>query len=271
MNEPKYDGTEPQQCCSENAHTSQPCDEVVETTAPSGDETCSPNCSCGAIPSKSKTNIVIGSIILLAVCCIILFKAYTQANEPVNAQGGSGSDAFAVASDNNTKSSADIKTDDENSKLKSSDKVDESGETNQESIETPAVQIEETKTLGEHLSSLSELNQVAIQYSAVFVYIPANADDGVSAETKSAVDAASETLKARGAALGLFTLETVSSDYTSLSEQAEFPAILVACKGFGMSVVSGEITETKLIEAYLASASSGGCCPSGSSSSSDCS
>jgi hypothetical protein len=41
------------------------------------------------------------------------------------------------------------------------------------------------------------------------------------------------------------------------------PGMLVMSKGRGMGAVSGEITETKLLQAYVASSRTGGCCPAG--------
>jgi hypothetical protein len=42
------------------------------------------------------------------------------------------------------------------------------------------------------------------------------------------------------------------------------PGILVMSKGRGMGAVSGEITEEKLLQAYVASSRAGGCCSGGS-------
>jgi hypothetical protein len=97
----------------------------------------------------------------------------------------------------------------------------------------------------------------------VFVYLPVRGEKSVNSNTNSAVLAAQQTLGRNNIRLGLYTLETGSPDYSAVAAQAQPPSILVAIKGKGMSAVSGDVTETKLLQAYTSSASAGGCGPSG--------
>ena len=117
--------------------------------------------------------------------------------------------------------------------------------------------------IGENLESLNALNQVAMNQDAVFIYIPGGGDVLASNETNAAVLAAQQTLKSNDIKIGLYTLPTSSSDYTSVSAQVRPPSILVASNGKGMVVVSGLVTETKLLQAFTTSARAGGCGPSG--------
>ncbi|MCX6640505.1 MAG: hypothetical protein NTW14_08505 [bacterium] len=117
--------------------------------------------------------------------------------------------------------------------------------------------------IGEYLESLNALNQVAMNEDAVFVFIPAKSDEPASKNTNDAVLAAQQTLMRNNVTLGLFTLPTSAPDYAAVSAQVQSPAVLVAVKGKGMSVVSGDVTETKLLQAFTASSSAGGCGPSG--------
>ena len=75
--------------------------------------------------------------------------------------------------------------------------------------------------------------------------------------------AAQRALKSNKITLGLYTLPNSSPDYSGISAQVQVPAILVACKGKGMAAVSGDVTEQKLLQAFVASSSAGGCGPSG--------
>jgi len=74
---------------------------------------------------------------------------------------------------------------------------------------------------------------------------------------------AAKTIEAQGQKIGLFTLKTGSPDYEKIVAQMPVPAVLAMVKGGGMIPVSGDITETKLIQGFVAASSAGGCGPSG--------
>jgi hypothetical protein len=121
-------------------------------------------------------------------------------------------------------------------------------------------------TVGANITSLSDLNQVAAAHDAVFVYLPAQ--NGTSSDSPEAsMKNAASRINAQGHKVGLFTLETSSCDYAQLAGQVSVPAVLALVKGHGMSAVSGEITETKLIQGFVAAGSAacgpGGCGPTG--------
>ena len=70
-----------------------------------------------------------------------------------------------------------------------------------------------------------------------------------------------------GIKLGIFTLKTSSRDYEQFAKASALPGVLAMVKGRGTSTVSGDITEAKLIQGYVAAArvAGSGCCPSGGS------
>jgi len=76
-----------------------------------------------------------------------------------------------------------------------------------------------------------------------------------------------------GIKFGIFTLKTSSRDYEQFATAKAVPGVLAMVKGRGMNTVSGDITEWKLIQGYVAASSaagSGGCCPSGGGGSKVC-
>jgi hypothetical protein len=123
--------------------------------------------------------------------------------------------------------------------------------------------IAEKKRVGEYLDSLASLNKVAVNQDAVFVFIPAKGSDLVNKETTEAIASAEQRIEATGVKIGLYTLQSDSQEYANIAAQLTLPGMLVISKGRGMGALSGEITETKILQAYVASSRAGGCCPAG--------
>ena len=73
--------------------------------------------------------------------------------------------------------------------------------------------------------------------------------------------AAVRTMEAKGVKCGLFTLKPGTRDYDQVAKQMAVPGVLALVKGRGMSAVSGEVTEAKLLQGYVAAGSAGGCGP----------
>jgi hypothetical protein len=120
--------------------------------------------------------------------------------------------------------------------------------------------------VGEFIDSLASLNKVAVNQDAVFIFVPAYGNDIVSKETIDAITSAEQKLKSSGLNIGLYTLRfsSPSNEYANIASQLTLPGMLVISKGRGAGAVSGEITETKLLQAYVASSRAGGCGPSSS-------
>ena len=193
-------------------------------------EGCGPGCDCGKPSGNKKAKTVICLIVLLAVCGIFIYKTI-GAKQSTPASTGT---AFAAPI------------------------------LNQATGQEPAVKaVEDKKNVGELLDSLASLNKVAVNQDTVFVFIPAKGNDIVSKEITDAIASAEQKLKSSGVSIGLYTLQSSSPEYANIAAQVPPPGILIMSKGRGMGAVSGGITETKILQAYVASSRAGGCGPSG--------
>ena len=195
-------------------------------------ENCSPGCDCGKPSGNKKLKAVICIIVLLAVCGIFVYKAKSAKQAaPANT-----ATAFAIPLVN---------------------------EVNEQKL--AAKSVENKKRVGEFIDSLASLNKLAINQDAVFVFIPANGNEIVKKEVLDAIASAEQKLKSSNIRIGLYTLQfSPSKEYASIAAQLPLPGMLVMSKGRGMGSVSGEITETKLLQAYVTSSRAGGCGPSSS-------
>lgn len=129
-----------------------------------------------------------------------------------------------------------------------------------EAVATPGASV------GTRIASLSDLNKIATANDAAFVYLAAQ--DGTSNDLPvAALKEAASRINMQGHKIALFTLEAGSRDYAQLAAQTSVPAVLALVKGRGMSAVNGVITETKLLQAFVAAGSvscgPGGCGPAG--------
>lgn len=202
-------------------------------------ENCGPGCDCSKPSGNKKLKAVICFIVLVAIGGIFAYKAKNgKQTAPVNT-----TTAFAppIAKEVNEQ------------------KPTASAIDKQEPVVKP---VEENKKVGKFLDSLATLNKVAIDKDAVFIFVPAKNSDIVSKETFDAIASAKQKIESKGAKLGLYTLQSSSPEYANLAAQLTLPSMLVMSKGRGMGAVSGEITETKILQAYVAS-SQAGCGPSG--------
>ena len=121
------------------------------------------------------------------------------------------------------------------------------------------------------LDSLASLNKVATNTDAVFVLLAAEGQQGNQTITKE-IEAAAKKIQSNGSRICAFRLKKDASDYAQLAKQFSIPCVVAMVKGRGMSVVSGisEITEAKLIQAFVTASRPSGCGPSSSCSPSSC-
>jgi hypothetical protein len=184
---------------------------------------CGPGCGCHATGTQSKTRRIIGALVLVAAMAMVA-RAVVKSNA---APPQTSEQAFALPiAATNSSSSAPM---------------------TEKSVET--------------IGSLSELNTMAAKPDAVFVFLPGK--EGASANPPStAMNGAARTIEAQGKKIGLFTLKPGSPDYDQIAKQISVPGVLAMVKGRGTSPISGDITETKLVQGYLAASSAGGCGPS---------
>jgi len=230
---------------------------------PEPETACGPGCCCNSSPSSlsKKLKTVLSVIVLLAVVGVFIYKNNTSKNNSNN-QTAPNSPAFAVAAAEPAVKSDTTPVMAAAASIPSAKAETAAVATVAESQMIAKKSDESSRKIGVYLDSLSSLNKVALSQDAVFIFIPAPKNEVADDATSKAVIAAQQTLKAKNINLGLYTLPTSSADYAAIAARVQAPAILIASKGKGMSAVSGEVTETKLLQAYIASARSGGCGPS---------
>ncbi|MFC1453083.1 hypothetical protein ACFLSJ_07020 [Verrucomicrobiota bacterium] len=115
---------------------------------------------------------------------------------------------------------------------------------------------------GREIASLAELNKLGADTAAVFVYLPGKDANSAQEAPTSQLEGAVRTIKSRGINVGIFTLKTDAPEYSQLAAQMAVPGVVTMAKGRGMAPVTGEITEAKLIQGFVAASSAGGCGPS---------
>lgn len=116
-----------------------------------------------------------------------------------------------------------------------------------------------TNTITE-IAALSELNAVAADSYGVLVFLPGKDASTIQAPIAQMQGAArSIEPQLRGGKISMFALKTGSRDYERLARQMAVPGVVAMVKGGGMSTTSGDITETKIVQALVAASSSGGC------------
>jgi len=190
-------------------------------------EDCGPGCDCGKPSRNTKAKAIICLIVLLVICGIFVYKAKSaKQSAPTNTEA-----VFAAPVVNEQKPVAKA--------------------------------VDDKKRVGEFLDSLASLNKVAANQDAVFVFIPARGNDLVGKAITDAIASAEQKIESTGVRIGLYTLQSGSQEYANIAAQLTLPGMLIMSKGRGMGTVSGEITETKLLQAYVASTRAGSCCPSG--------
>ena len=187
---------------------------------------CGPDCGCHTTASTCRIRQVVGVIVLLAAAGLVA--------RAVVKNGG-------ASANTTTPGYAAVTT----------------------MAETPS--LANAATAIKEIAALSELNTVATNTDAVFVFLPGTNAASEKAPTAQ-IQAAARTIESQGRKIGLFTLKADSPEYKQLATQTPVPAVLAMVKGRGMSAVCGEITETKLVQAFVGASSAGGCCGGGSSS-----
>ncbi len=202
---------------------------------------CGPGCACHGTDTAGRTRWIVGMIILLVAVVLVaraVVKNHGASTEPA-------ASAFPTLAPTAT------------------------ADTQAPAIPVAAVAATETRA-GKTIASLSDLNTIAAAHDAVFVYVPAK--DGASGDPPMvSMQSAASRINAQGYKLALFTLQRGSRDHAQLAAQMSVPGVLALVKGRGMSAVSGAITETKLIQGFVAASNCGpsgcgpgGCCPTGS-------
>lgn len=201
---------------------------------------CGPGCDCGKPAGNRKIKAVVCLIVLLGIGGVFVYKAHSAKQDAA----ADTETAFSAAGANQV-----------GGQEPAAPTVDE---------KEPAVKAtEKTGTVGKGLDSLASLNEVAANQDAVFVFIPAAGPYASDEKMTEAIAAAQRRIEATGAKIGVYTLQSGSPEYANIAAQVQTPGMLVMSKGRGMGAVSGGITETKILQAYVASSRVSSCGPSG--------
>jgi hypothetical protein len=101
---------------------------------------------------------------------------------------------------------------------------------------------------------------------AVLVLLTDETGDATQ-ETLQQMEQAAGKITAKGTPAAAFRIDSKSDDYALLTKRlsvGSFPSVVVLVKGHGSSVVSGQITEARLLEAFLEANTPASCCPANS-------
>jgi hypothetical protein len=188
---------------------------------------CGPGCGCHTTAMPGKSRWVIGTIVLVAAGVLVV-RAIVRTDVPPSQPSTT---AFAAPTMLQTPAGDSVSVKDSSA------------------VET---------SVGTSIGALAELNAVAATTDAVFVFVPGK--EGASGNPPStSMKGAVRIVESKGLKCGLFTLKAGSPDYDRIAAQMPLPGVLAMAKGRGMSAVTGDITETKLVQGFVAACSPGGC------------
>jgi hypothetical protein len=198
---------------------------------------CSQGCGCGSKGLSTKVKIIVCLVVLIAAGIVLgrgyLKKSAESKNKP--------NEAFAIS----IPASKSVPAQAVKEEAKGSDKKQE-----------------KPKLWGNPLDSLESLNKIAADLDAVFIFISGKADDK-NAAIKKEIESAAGKFQASGSTITAYSLVKVSKDYAQITKQVPAPCVLAMVKGKGMSAVSDDITEAKLLQALVTASRPSGCGPSG--------
>jgi hypothetical protein len=194
-------------------------------------DACGPGCGCHTPGSAGKWRLIVG-VIVLAVAGVLVARAVVKANGDPAAPASTGFAALAAPA---------------------------------QMPEPPAAATRSEWDAVKEITALSELNTVAANTVGVFVFLPGKGET-ITKAPMAQIRGAARTIEAqlRGGKIGIFTLQTSSPDYGRVASQVAVPGVLAMVKGGGMGTASGDITESSLVQAYVAASSAGGCAPGAS-------
>jgi len=228
--------------------------ESIENVDKAGAEaTCGPGCDCNTGRSTGGARGMAGIVILL-VAGVLVARAMVKGR---NAEGQKDESTFAVAVPSaGAESQPGVA--DRSVKDASPGTASSAGhpKTDDEAVVTVA---------GREIASLADLNKLAVDTDAVFMYLPGKDADSLQEAPTSQLEAAVKTIKTQGVTVEIFTLKTDAPEYTQLASQMTVPGVIAMAKGRGMVLVKGDITENSLIQGFVAASSAGACGPSAGS------
>ncbi len=196
---------------------------------------CGAGCDCHGRGALGRKRLILGTIVLLVAVALVaraVIKANTAPSQPEMA-------AFVSPTVAQTPSVEGV-----------------AGTPSVEAAKTPV------SFVAKEIGALSELNTLAIANDAVFLYVPGK-NGSSSNPPAAAMQSAAGRIGAQGYKIGLFTLKAGTRDHDLIAAQMSVPGVVAAVKGRGMVPISGDITETTLIQGFVAASYAGGCGPGG--------
>ena len=189
---------------------------------------CGPGCCCNSTKPSSRCRWLVGVLVLVAAGVLVARAMVKNNDAPARPATSSGFGSVTPAT------------------------------------ETPPPASDAALAIQE-ISAISDLNTVATNTDAVFVYL-ASKNEVTETVPTAAIQSASQTIETKaGKKVGTFSLKADSPEYAQLAAQGAVPGVLAMVKGRGMAAVSGAITEAKLVQAFVSASSAGGsCCGSAS-------
>ena len=187
---------------------------------------CGPGCECGGKGSSGKMRWIVGVVVLVAAGLLVA-RAVVKNKDISTAKAP---DSFATLADSKPVTVPDGAA-----------------------SSTKAVAIKE-------IGSLSELNTMAKDMAGVFVFLPDATNSSAQVPAAQLFGAAKTIEPQAGGQIGVFSLKPGTANYNQLATQMTMPGVLAMVKGRGIAPVSGELTETKLVQAFVTAGSSGGGC-----------
>lgn len=194
---------------------------------------CGGGCSCHSTGARVQKRMVLGVIVLCVAAALVVRAVVRTDATPITPEAASFSSSMIDQT------------------------VPAEGGSTAQPVGTPEASV------ATEITMLSELNAQATGLDAVFVYVPGK--DGASGNPPmAAMKSAADRIGVQGHKIGLFALKAGTRDHDLITTQMAAPGVLAAVKGRGgMIPITGEITETTLIQGFVAASSAGGCGPGG--------
>lgn len=117
--------------------------------------------------------------------------------------------------------------------------------------------------VGQKIAGFADIKAGGNEPDVSFVVMPETGKNTISSDIPNAITAAAGKLKAQGMTTGIFVLNTESTDYATIAKERMMPAVTVINKGKGNQTVNSTITESTLIQGYVAASRSPASAPSG--------
>lgn len=226
---------------------------------------CGEGCNCNKSNLSTNIKVVICVVIAFVATVILLNGFLNKAGAQTNQSQTEFASSIPKFDTTDTASANDDATINEKSQGQSVPII-QPGVTNPvaEGVEATKKELTESALWGEPLNTIKTLNTVAMDKGGVFVFLPGkNLEQNDTIRT--VIEKAAGKAKSRGTVMGAYILNAISQEYLQISSKSPTPCVLVMVKKAGASLVSGEITEEKLLQALVtASRPPSACCPSGS-------